>query len=489
MNTMKTKKNISRQITRVLFSGILLLLQFCIFNVSPALAEGEDWPQFQKNAANYGVTSSPAPVETPCEVWSVFTHYWGTHGIDVTPIAANGKIFVIDVDGCAWAFDADDGNVIWSTELEDDTRFSLATPAWGENKVFFATDAGYIYALDDTSGDIIWGGKLTGGSGQNAELNTQIVYESGKLYIGSWEGKYYCLDADGEGTSPHVDWTYYVEGTRYDWYSGAAVIGNYVLFGNNAGLLTCLEKTTGLLDASCDLSTEFNVPSGSIRSAISTNSVQDRVYLTSKNGYVFAIGFDTASGQFNTASSWFAGIDNYSTSTPVFYDGCLYVCSGGSFYNQDGGVYCFDAATGNQRWFNDLGVSYGSQASPVLSIQNGNPYIYVSTGEPESAVVCLDKDGDMLWKHIPSHTEYSLQGISIYDGKVFFANDAGYLFALGTCLVWDVNGDGSINVFDIGLVGVHFGETGTPGWIPEDVNVDGTINVFDMGIIGVHFGE
>jgi hypothetical protein len=39
------------------------------------------------------------------------------------------------------------------------------------------------------------------------------------------------------------------------------------------------------------------------------------------------------------------------------------------------------------------------------------------------------------------------------------------------------------------LVGNHFGETGTPGWIPEDVNSDGAINVFDMILIGNHFGE
>jgi hypothetical protein len=54
---------------------------------------------------------------------------------------------------------------------------------------------------------------------------------------------------------------------------------------------------------------------------------------------------------------------------------------------------------------------------------------------------------------------------------------------------WDVNGDGEIDVFDMVLVGNHFGETGTPGWIPEDVNSDGTIDVFDMVIIGNHFGE
>lgn len=45
---------------------------------------------------------------------------------------------------------------------------------------------------------------------------------------------------------------------------------------------------------------------------------------------------------------------------------------------------------------------------------------------------------------------------------------------------WDVNGDGFVNVLDMILVCQHFGETGTPGWIPEDVNRDGVISVRDM---------
>ena len=45
---------------------------------------------------------------------------------------------------------------------------------------------------------------------------------------------------------------------------------------------------------------------------------------------------------------------------------------------------------------------------------------------------------------------------------------------------WDVNGDGFVNVLDMISVGQHFGETGSPGWIPEDVNRDGVINVRDM---------
>ena len=58
---------------------------------------------------------------------------------------------------------------------------------------------------------------------------------------------------------------------------------------------------------------------------------------------------------------------------------------------------------------------------------------------------------------------------------------------VSTGLIGDVNGDGHVNVLDLVRVGQHWGETGTPGWIPEDVKVDGVINVLDMVLIGQHW--
>jgi hypothetical protein len=52
---------------------------------------------------------------------------------------------------------------------------------------------------------------------------------------------------------------------------------------------------------------------------------------------------------------------------------------------------------------------------------------------------------------------------------------------------WDVNSDSDVNVLDMILIGQHWGQTGSPGWIPEDVNSDGTVNVLDMIVIGQHW--
>lgn len=57
-------------------------------------------------------------------------------------------------------------------------------------------------------------------------------------------------------------------------------------------------------------------------------------------------------------------------------------------------------------------------------------------------------------------------------------------------LPWDVNHDQWIDIYDLVLVGKHFGEriTGKPELNP-DVNGDGIVNIFDLVLVGSHFGE
>ena len=52
---------------------------------------------------------------------------------------------------------------------------------------------------------------------------------------------------------------------------------------------------------------------------------------------------------------------------------------------------------------------------------------------------------------------------------------------------WDVNRDGVVDIFDLVLVGSHFGQTG-PG-IPGDINRDEVVNIIDLVLVGSHFGE
>ena len=54
---------------------------------------------------------------------------------------------------------------------------------------------------------------------------------------------------------------------------------------------------------------------------------------------------------------------------------------------------------------------------------------------------------------------------------------------------WDLNGDGVCNIGDVVVVGLHWDETGAPGWIPEDLNSDGVINIGDVVVLGLYWGD
>ena len=54
---------------------------------------------------------------------------------------------------------------------------------------------------------------------------------------------------------------------------------------------------------------------------------------------------------------------------------------------------------------------------------------------------------------------------------------------------WDLNGDGVCNIGDVVVIGLHWGETGPAGWIPQDLNSDGVINIGDVVVLGLHWGE
>jgi len=54
---------------------------------------------------------------------------------------------------------------------------------------------------------------------------------------------------------------------------------------------------------------------------------------------------------------------------------------------------------------------------------------------------------------------------------------------------WDVNQDGICDANDNSLVSSRYGETGAPGWIREDVDNNGQIQVFDLVLISINYGE
>lgn len=463
---------------------MLAVLAFGLTFSPPALAE--DWGQFQKDALRTGQTSDSAPALGAAKAWKVFTASAGCSGIDTTPVIADGKAFVLTIAGKVFAFDAASGAPLWSRDLGTlaPFTFEVATPACAEEKLFVAQQDGRIWALDAGTGAILWGPVTLGAPAD--QLNTPVTYDSGHIYVGSAFGSkaYYCLEA---ATGELVWARPGTHGAGYYW-AGACAIGDYLVFGDDDAVLTCVNKDTGALVDEEDLKA-VESGAGSIRSSVSYNSGTGRVYLTDQGGYCWAYAFNESTG--DLAYQWHTFI-GWSTSTPVVHDGKVYVGFGG--YAGAGGLHCLSVTDGALLWTFPSPHGGGVQSSPAISLADGTARIYVTVNGPNGGVYALDENGGLLWEYVSEEAGgmagYVLQGVALSDGRVYFGNDGGYLYALKEVVpAWDVNGDGVTNYLDMILVGNHYGESGSPGWIPADVNEDGTINYLDMILVGNHYGE
>jgi hypothetical protein len=79
--------------------------------------------------------------------------------------------------------------------------------------------------------------------------------------------------------------------------------------------------------------------------------------------------------------------------------------------------------------------------------------------------------------------------IGVVGSHTFTSVVADHTIAASFLPTWDLNGDHICNIGDVVRVGLHWGETGDPGWIPEDVSPNGVINIGDVVVIGLYWGQ
>jgi outer membrane protein assembly factor BamB len=420
------------------FALVFILSAILVISAMPMMAMASDWPQFQRDEVNSGWTTDPAPTAEPIKAWKNFTHGKGDEscssgGIDVPPLVAEGKVFVIDCCADLWAFNATTGAYLWDNPLGTTCSFYLPTPTYHDGIVYVVISG--ITAVYANSGTIREHVDLPMGP-------SPLAYADSKIYAGSFNssaetledsGRYYCVNASNvsdviwESTPIHV--------TAGHYWAGAAVIGDYIVFGDDDAYVTCLNKSTGEYVDHVNLSEAFGTPGfAEIRSSVTWNESTGRIYFTAKwpphDGGAFAINFNSGTGKFNAPAGWRSDI-SYSTSTPVVYDGKVYVGTGGMYGGVEG-VRCLNEADGTILYST---APYLVQASPALSIQNGHKYIYFTTNVNNGKAYCYEDIGTAfeerwIWDPPAPDNQYILQGVAISDGYVYFGTDYGNIYAL-----------------------------------------------------------
>jgi outer membrane protein assembly factor BamB len=419
-----------------------------------SVASATDWPQFQKDGISIGWTTDHAPIHDPELAWSHNVSGW----VDTTPIVGDGQVFVLSASGTLYAYDVTNGTENWHTDLTPGTgNFELSVPAYHNGIVYAAVSsgaagqgAGRVCAVYASNGSIRES-KYYGLN--NFQLNTPITYADGKIYIGNWKGgtehtedngTYYCIDASDvtheiwNRTAPYV--------TGYYW-AGAAIVGDYIIYGDDRANVTCLNKDNGTFVDYVNVSEapfDINDPVEEIRSSIRWDASTSRIYFTGKKafpshtGHAYTVGFDSTTGYFNTADYWVTDI-NYSTSTPVVYNDRVYVCMGGVYGGDSMVLKCLNETNGNILDTYTITCPptgpCGSQSSPAVSVVDGHVYIYFTTNVQNGSAYCVENVDDTLverwvWDPPGADDQFILQGVVISDGFVYFGTDGSYVYAL-----------------------------------------------------------
>nr|WP_321430991.1 PQQ-binding-like beta-propeller repeat protein [uncultured Methanolobus sp.] len=398
--------------------------------------EPEDWYQFNQNSTNTGITANYGPSDDePVQIWNNSNF---TGGVDVVPIIAGNRIYSFSSGGYLGCYDKYNGTYVWSEEVEASV-LQTSTPAYGyalypdltsreAEMIFVATNGGDLYAFNANTLEQVWKREVT-----DEGFETPVTYHDHRIYVadglGASEGtKYmYCFDDMGNEVWRHA----HNNSAGFIW-AGAAVVGDYVTYPVQEGVLVSLHTANGTLADEMDLSTdpEFAVAApGRLRSSL---VYQDGyLYFTSDKGndegYLWKVGFDSSTGTFQD-DGW-SSMVGFSTSTPVIYEGKVYVGTGE--HGDAGAFVCVDDADGYVEW--SFATDGGVKSSPVLSTYNADdPLLYFTTQTVNGSLYCVNTTGTLIWEYNPPDDDsYVLQGVALSEGYVYYGTDAGYLYCIG----------------------------------------------------------
>ena len=171
--TVSTQKRIAVSVG-VSLSMLLVLMGSVIPAVCPVLAEAhaeeaaaEAWPMFRGVVAGTG--RSAARISLPlAERWH---RQLEKTAFEATPVVADGRIFVGDLDGTFHCLDLADGKTNWSFKTDVGFPAAAAVSTDADVPLVVVGDAaGMVRAFDVASGEIRWthetGGEVSGGPPQ-----------------------------------------------------------------------------------------------------------------------------------------------------------------------------------------------------------------------------------------------------------------------------------------------------------------------------------
>jgi outer membrane protein assembly factor BamB len=241
-----------------------------------------------------------------------------------------------------------------------------------------------------------------------------------RVIVGTMEGYLYALQLKGGNVQQRIAWNFRTEGSVN---TQVAVDEGRVYFGANGGSVYCLDEATGRKIWQTRMTT---VEPGA-RKHFSTPMVVDgKVYVGAANRRFYCLDAQTGD------VLWEYEVEDWIRSRPVVTAEGVYAAT------VNGKLYCF-SKTGKLQWIKVVSPHpiYAdlTAAGDRLLLTDSNLYLYCMSPDGElawrkSVLNCFYKDGERIFTDQLSGGTYYQSKPTAYQGKIYFGNPAGFLYAV-----------------------------------------------------------
>ena len=240
---------------------------------------------------------------------------------------SDNYIFVSDSVGNVKAVVQQTGKQFWQAKIKKNIT---AGPSADSKVVVLATEDGEVVALDSSNGNVIWQQKVS------SEVIAAPLVTQDKVYVHALDGGIFALDT---ATGKEI-WQYssIAPSLILRRSSGPVIYENLLIVGTASGKLLGIDKNTGGLEWSEDVSNPKGKSETQRMNDVSADPVVDngKIYAVSYQGKLAAIDLATRTRIFDKDLSSFSGLS--------ISKGKIYVSTA------DGAIYALDQATGNTIW-------------------------------------------------------------------------------------------------------------------------------------------
>jgi outer membrane protein assembly factor BamB len=255
--------------------------------------------------------------------------------LEYPPSAAYGNVYVAQQKGLFFALNGQTGKPVFKTK--NYKRCAASAPTLANGTVYqsymdwvgdlsnpcpqdASNPTGFLVALNARTGRQKW-------RFDAQPIESSPLLRNGKLYVGSWDGNVYAIDAK---TGKRV-WAHQT-GDRVN--NSAAYLKGRIYIANDSGTLYALNAGSGRLAWSASDATEFFYAA--------PVAAYGRIYIGSTDGTMYAYGAKTGN------LLWAKPLGTYIYGSAAVYDKKVYV---GTY---DGKFYALDAATGDVKWQREM---------------------------------------------------------------------------------------------------------------------------------------